>query len=372
MRAEQTLPVELARAVEALGPALDRAAPLKPRRRSSLGKDIAALSKILTSERGGVPDYLRDPALQSAYLRYFLPWNVLRLGWLLSGLRLDLPENSRILDLGAGPQTFALALWAGQPDLRGQPLKIVAVDRSRPMLKAGAEIFRALAPDSPWRIVPVAAGLEETLHSEEGDFRLVVAANLLNEWASARPGDGPLETRLGKLLSRMAGKLAARGSILLVEPGTRLGGRILSAARGKAGLKALAPCLHQAQCPLPGRRDGGWCHFILPATPPAWLARLSKDAGLAKERLSLSFLHLSREAPDHPAGARIVSEAFPLPGTGLFGQYACAGQGLILLRYPKAQPLPSGGLVGYTLDQPEARDQKSGALLAVPAPLPEK
>ena len=120
--------------------AVDRARPLRGKHRAGLAGGIAELSGLLTSEREDLPpDYMSRPPHLAAYLRWFLPWNIHRQGRLLQGLELDLPDEPRVLDVGAGPLTFAIALWLARPDLRERPLQLVAVDRSEAALKAAVE-----------------------------------------------------------------------------------------------------------------------------------------------------------------------------------------------------------------------------------------
>ena len=90
---------------------IDKVFPLPERFRVGLPRDVAELSRLLTSgrpERGA--SYLGKPALLSAYLRYFLPWNIYRLSRLFTSLPLELKPHDAVNDLGAGPLTLAAAL----------------------------------------------------------------------------------------------------------------------------------------------------------------------------------------------------------------------------------------------------------------------
>ena len=91
---------------------LTRVMPLKSKHRGALPGQIRALSTYLTAERDQLPrDYMNQPPLLSAYLNYFMPWNIYRQGRLLAGLQLRIRPGAQIVDLGAGPLTFLLALW---------------------------------------------------------------------------------------------------------------------------------------------------------------------------------------------------------------------------------------------------------------------
>jgi hypothetical protein len=110
---------ELTRGLGELGALLRRIHPLKTKHRATLPGTVRRLSAFLTVERDQLPpDYMNRPEYLAAYVNYFLPWNIYRQGRLLQGLELDLPEGTRILDLGAGPLTFLHSLWLARPELR--------------------------------------------------------------------------------------------------------------------------------------------------------------------------------------------------------------------------------------------------------------
>jgi hypothetical protein len=79
--------------------------------------------------------------------------------------------------------------------------------------------------------------------------------------------------------------------MLLVEPGTRTGGRLLSALRtelAEEGFMPLAPCTHVADCPMPGTTGKAWCHFQFGVVgAPQWLQRMSEDVGFRRRGLAL-------------------------------------------------------------------------------------
>ena len=74
------LPPETRRLMDGIPALIEKTFPLPGRFRSALPSDVAELSRLLTSGRGerGL-SYLGRPNLLSAYLRYFLPWNLYRL-----------------------------------------------------------------------------------------------------------------------------------------------------------------------------------------------------------------------------------------------------------------------------------------------------
>lgn len=434
--------------LDQLGAALSRVRPLTPAHARSLPEDVARLSRLLTVERAGLHQpYWASPALTSAYLYYFLPWNVLRQMRLLAALPLPDPrewvEQGRrpvLLDLGSGPLSLPLALWLARPEWRSVPLEVVALDNSSQPLELGRAIFQALGDilqQPAWQVRTVRAPLGQAarqLARLRGDRRgggeasgdgsrgsalwLVSAANVLNELlsggAASRAGrqyaddeldDGNLDaafdggqaemrsSRADSLMSQRMESLmdlfedifeadAAQElppSLLVVEPGTRLGGTTVMRLRSAAlerGLVPLSPCTHAADCPLERGRSGrGWCHFTFDCSgAPQWLEQLAGAAGLEKSSLSLAPLLLSpgaetlqdgldrrQEGAAPRAVLRVLSAPFDVPGLPGRARYACGVGGLALLG--QADNLSSGGLLETLIPEAPLFDRRSGALL---------
>jgi ribosomal protein RSM22 (predicted rRNA methylase) len=362
----------LVRALESYRQTLDAAHPLKGKHKALLHHDVKTLSLSLTAERGPGPrpNYLSAPASLSAYLHYFLPWNLYRLSRLFAGLDLDIPDGAAVLDIGAGPLTAVQALWLSRPKLRERRLRFVCVDQTGQALRAGRALFAALAGEAgrAWTIESVQAPAHK---APAGPFRLVLAANALNELSRGRGEEG--HEALERMAELIASRVGPGGQALLVEPGTRLGGKLLARLREvflEEGFSPLAPCTHGEACPMLAPRWRSWCHFVFPAKDaPGWLMRLTKLAGLDKERVSLSFLRMAADKPEYRAdAARVVSHRFPLPpGQGC---YLCSAHGLRLLTFGQAPfGLVSGALVSARFPEPGERDKKTGAWLT---PLAEK
>ncbi len=445
--------------------------PLSKAHRRTLPDDVASLSRLLTTERAALDrPYWSSPAFVSAYLYYFLPWNLVRLTRLLSAMPLPDPHLSApqggkalLLDVGSGPLTLPLALWLARPQWRQAPIQVLALDNSSQPLDLGRALLEELAGltfHEPWAVHVVRGQMEHAARHAApllsgGQARpwLVSAANVLNELRfGKRSGRGSsLEERLGMLEDgapddfdgtdsmddaaldglgesghllrpgRSRGREGAEGerpedcrqeklvrfldslaplfhsryeapqgpALLFVEPGTRLGGSTIMDLRQLAvegGLTALAPCPHQAGCPLfggPGGQGGQggrtWCHFTFGSEgAPRWLEELSADSGLAKSGLSLAPLLLAplppaeaaKMAPEGPHGqgkaprsglmkARVLTAPFAVPGLAGRARYACAACGLLLLE--DADGLPSGHILEVNVTPDAPRDGKSGA-----------
>ncbi len=391
--------------------ALHAVRPLNATHRRCLPEDVATLSRLLTTERAGLcKPYWGKPAAVSAYLYYFLPWNLIRLARLLAALPLPDPRAVRdgealLLDMGSGPLTLPLALWLARPEWRGAPVHVLALDASPQPLHLGNALMTTLGSITglpPWKVSTVRAPLEQATHHAlhllaKGHMRpwLVSAVNVLNEVREGRRQRGTTlttledddaytmtgerdiqamtDTRLEDLLASLAPLWTAAAdksekswpALLFVEPGTRLGGSTIMRLRRLAldgGLKALAPCTHQETCPL--ERSRTWCHFTFDSIgTPSWLAELSNQAGLGKSGLSLAPLLLTAtpepEFEDGRLQARIVSSPFVVPDLRGRARYACSRQGLLLLE--QAEGLRSGDLVSVDSPLSKERDRKSGA-----------
>lgn len=426
------------------GELLRRVLPLKAAHFRELPRAIADLSRLLTEERRDMNrPYWSNPRFLSAYAWYFLPWNLYRLGCLLPNLELSLKDHDVVLDLGSGPLTLPQALWLARPDLRSVRLTFVCSDTATQPLELGRALFTALATEEyadpatiPWKIRIARAGLEQALKEAGRKPRglglsieqkkntpserthgaaLILAGNILNELKP--PRSVAMDIHVRALCWRLTRALAPGGQALLVEPGNRLGGKILSLLRKNAlelGLSALAPCPHQQSCPMLERHCTSWCHFGLDAQfAPEWLQELSALAGLDKSRASLSALMLQRpqdlvtlmsetefmavgleedadidesadqhtpkkrntsvthtletgrHAPARNAEkitrVRVLSDAFKVPALKGRCRYACADEGLVLLE--DAAHVFEGVLTKARPATPRRRDPKTGAVV---------
>ena len=285
--------------LDLLGAALARIRPLAAAHARSLPQDVAALSRLLTVERAHLHQpYWASPALISAYLYYFLPWNVLRQARLLSALPLPDPriwlEQGRrplLLDMGSGPLSLPIALWLARPEWRALPLSVLALDASSQPLELGAGAAARAGRDTgavrmgdPHGTGPAGAGGATACpygrtappaplrRGEAPALWLASAANVLNEMLSgggagrtgrrdgvsaweadddtATPGDLREDSLFGQRLESVLDSLeevleggapSLPASLLVVEPGTRLGGTaIMRFARGGAGARSRA------------------------------------------------------------------------------------------------------------------------------------
>jgi len=372
---------------------IEKTFPMPGRFHSALPSQIAELSRLLTGARGDRSlSYLSRPNYLSAYLRYFLPWNILRLCRLLPSLDLPLRAGDLITDLGCGPLTFTAALWLSRPDLRSVPLEFFCTDNCAPALAAGKKFFAALSADGncAWKVNTAREKINLKTKSvfTRKKAVLVCAVNLFNEIYEDLPHSNSeaLKRMASDAAQLMHNQATPEARILTVEPGVPQSGRFIGFLRSaflEMNRTPLSPCTHSAACPMPGggKTTGGksankkerWCHFAYDTTDaPKELHRLSAAAGIPKERLVLSYLLAGGEKqPQAPLAkqaplaekVRVISDAFSLPG-GKYGRYGCCYNGLVLVTGDKIriEKIASGELAPKN-GMNSARDEKSGALI---------
>ncbi|ULQ58471.1 hypothetical protein K7I13_07750 [Brucepastera parasyntrophica] len=277
--------------------------PLDSKKRRQLNDDIRQLSRSLTDERNTRRvGYMNDPSVLSAYIRYYMWWNLVRLVRLFTSLPLELEDGDFALDLGSGPLTLPVALWIARPDLRDKKISWYCVDVSQNALSAGEEIFLHFAArtgNTPWHITRVKGEAGVPLHRK---VRFAASANMFNElfWNNPRS----LERQIQLYAGIIENYVQPQASVLLVEPGIPAAGRFISLMRealGRLDFLPVFPCPHTELCPLAGKNSRKWCHFVFDtASAPAQLHKLSGDSGLSKDRAALTFLYAARDPDDRP------------------------------------------------------------------------
>ncbi len=239
----------------------------------------------------------------------------------------------RVLDVGAGlgatSRGVVRALAAAGAS---GGVTVDAVDSDDGALALAAAIARARPAEG-------AVTLElRTQHASAGGaagdrYDLVVLGQVLSEL----DGDAPDRVaRHAALLRSYAARLSAGGFLAVVEPALRTRTRHLQAVRdallaspvatGSPALHVVAPCVHDAPCPMLAE-PSAWCHEDLDLDLPAWLVPVARAAGLRYEGLTFSYLVLGREpvrAPSVRARAlRVVSA--PIVTKGKRELFLCGG-----------------------------------------------
>lgn len=380
--------------------------PLTSRQRALLPAQIRSLSHELTDEREERRmGYMNETTALSAYIHYYLWWNIVRLTRVFANLPesfFNLTDGSVCLDIGSGPLTVPIALFLSRPDLRSKKLTFYCMDLSAQALQAGENLFLAVAARmqcEAWNIIRVCGSLGDMQIKQKADF--VCSANLFNELMQMQESDRGqppdfLAKKYSTELLKYIEKKNDSARIFISEPGVPSCGRLISCMRDafmRRHFYPAAPCPHCGTCPMEGKRGGKWCNYAFSTEDaPQSLRRFSRSIYIPKERAVLSFLALEKKwdeaeeallQQDGEAGSgngragtgntdtdrnsssrltfRISSDPIRLPGNRT-GYYACSSLGLLLV--VTDSELHSGDLLEVEADRlPDRRDEKTGALM---------
>ncbi len=216
-------------------------------------------------------------------------------------------EIRSLLDLGAG--TGAASLAAAECFSLSQ---ITCLERESAMRSLGQRLLRASELPGTANALWQPFDLETSPVKIRAD--LVTASYLLNELPQASR-DSVLEEIWA----------AADRALLLVEPGTPEGYRILMVARRKLlalGAHIAAPCTHESPCPV---ERGDWCAFSCRVSRSKLQMRL-KGGELPYEDEKFCFLAVTREESSQD-GFRLLRH--PQIAPGRISLTLCGDEGII-------------------------------------------
>ncbi|UDL91449.1 methyltransferase type 11 [Mesorhizobium sp. PAMC28654] len=232
--------------------------------------------------------HMAEDMAVKAYLATRLPATYAAVRASLDALEEARPEFAprTLLDVGAGPGTVLWATTDLWPDLQQATL----VEASNPARKVGETMAAgAITSEITWLAGDITIDLSDLKPAD-----MVTAAYVLDEITPAS---------LPKLTDRLW-QLTA-DTLLIVEPGTPAGWQRILAVRRQlieAGAHVLAPCPHDAPCPL---APPDWCHFAR-RVARSRLHRLAKDAEVPWEDEKYIFIAASRQ-PAASRRARVIA-----------------------------------------------------------------
>lgn len=239
----------------------------------------------------------QDDDERRAYVRYRLPATFAVMTHVLGelGRRIGhIPPIDHHLDLGAGPGTVSLALWA----CGIHPKTTTMVEHDAAMNAVSAHL---LAPN-PHTVFHYAAAAESLLNTPAG-YDIITASYALSEWDR-----GDRMAVLSALWPQVS------GYFIVVEPGTPKGFAVIRDIRDwviNAGGSVIAPCPHQESCPL---LSGDWCHFSKRVHRDKWHQSLKKGT-LSYEDEKFSYAIFTRNPPSLIAPLNRVIKK-PIPASG--------------------------------------------------------
>jgi len=297
-----------------------------------LCRSVATLSRLFTRDRGALEArYMADDTLRRGYVAYFLPVNLAKVQALLDELPAPAPSSPlRVLDIGSGPGTAALAVldWTRhQPSGFQRPIEVVAVDHTRQALLDAERLWSsyprmAVAPEA--RFLPVQTDLERSGHLKDltvggrERYDLIILANTLGElFCTSRD---PVRRR-AKLLHGLLDLLHQGGTLMILEPAMRDASRDLHRLRNalleEKACTVYSPCLHERPCPALVKEED-WCHEERPWTPSPLVAAIDQEVGFMKDALKFSYLLLRKDGRTivqrEPTLYRVVSELREIKG----------------------------------------------------------
>ena len=417
MFSQAAIPAESKKIIENFDDIVADVRNLSGKHRVSLYGAIKNLSHQLTDDRNSRRlGYMNEAGYISAYISYFMWWNLVRQVSLFANLpksaftSLVNSEQPVAIDVGSGTLTAVIALWLARPELRSKKITWYCMDLSQTALAAGEDLFLSIvaktiretggegtsgtatpatspsATTEPWKIVRV-KGAFGTSIKEKADF--ITCANVFNEIIqnNEMPTDFLAKKYANELLSYLKNEDSA---VLLVEPGDPHSARFISLMRDaliRQKYSPVAPCPHAGTCPMAGRTSGKttnaygknakWCNFAFDTeSAPSHLLKLSEKAGLPKERASLSFVISKKSVEESKTSTvsksktaektfiRIASDFIRLPDLHKSGYYACSEFGMLLaIDEHGIQPKNGELLQIKTPEDLSERDKKSGALI---------
>lgn len=152
MFAEAAIPAESKKIIENFDEIVERARNLSGKQKVSLYGAIKNLSHQLTDDRNSRRlGYMNEAGYISAYISYFMWWNLVRMTRLFANLPkkafepLLNPENPVAIDVGSGTLTVVSALWLARPELRSKKITWYCMDLSQSALSAGEDLYLSIA-----------------------------------------------------------------------------------------------------------------------------------------------------------------------------------------------------------------------------------
>ncbi|MFO1102021.1 MAG: small ribosomal subunit Rsm22 family protein [Methylocystis sp.] len=274
------LPAQLAAAVEAR---------LSGRPQAMLRERARRLSDGYRARQPTL-ETIRDESDALAYAATRMPATYAAIVTALGRLKEECPEFApqRMLDAGCGLGAAACAAATAWPGIA----EIALLDRSALFLRLAAGLMRDGGPAAA--IETILADLAAPRATDAAPFDLVVAGYALTEIA---------ESELPAVADRLWAQTG--GALVIVEPGTPRDHARLMGVRSRLlalGAHIIAPCPHQAPCPLPAP---DWCHFSVRLARRR-AHRQVKGADAPFEDEKFAYLAVGRFRAASPPSARII------------------------------------------------------------------
>lgn len=281
--------------------------------RRELAERARAISE--TYRGGGTSKPIADQRDALAYALARMPATFAAVSACLAALREARPDfqPASMIDVGAGPGTAAWAAATTYPSLS----HVLLLDANTAL----AGLARALmAGEARLARAGVRIGDVRQLLANAPGSDFVVASYLVGELGDRE------QTELAEAMWERT-----RDTLLIVEPGTPAGYARIIALRAQLtaqGAHVLAPCPHDAACPLVAP---DWCHFAQ-RLPRSRDHMRVKDAEVPFEDEKFSYVALSR-APAENCAPRVLAP--PHVGKAATTAKLCTPSGVVQASIPR-------------------------------------
>jgi ribosomal protein RSM22 (predicted rRNA methylase) len=279
--------------------------------------DAAAQASLIsqTYRAGGGSGTIRSETEALAYALARMPATYAAVAASLNALyeiRPDFAPKS-LLDVGAGPGTVTWAAAEAFSSLNHFTL----IDPNRALRALALELFTG---STRLRDVRYECGEARAALATSEPADIVTVSYMIGEINEAE------RVALGELIWTKT-----RDALLVVEPGTPAGYARIIALREQliaAGAHVVAPCPHDAECPL---QSPDWCHFTQ-RLPRLRAHKQLKSAELPFEDEKFSYVALTRaQAPRRPA--RVLAQ--PDASKAEISAKLCTTDGLMTATVPR-------------------------------------
>lgn len=271
------------------------AALARETRRSSHDQLTSVTGRLIDRYQADHPARPGDPIMSGdiearGYAAYRMPATYAALTAVLDQLP-DAAAPTSHLDIAGGTGAALWAVAQRWPRIADQ----VVLEQAPAAIRLGRQL----------------AGASEHASIRAADWRQTVLTGAVRLPSADVVTVGYLLSEIDAALQRRviaAAATAAAELLIIVEPGTKKGYRRIIDARAQlieAGLRIVAPCPHDHQCPWAGQ-DKEWCHFAARVNRSA-LHRSVKGAELGYEDEKFSYLVAVPAASSlHPAEGRVL------------------------------------------------------------------
>jgi ribosomal protein RSM22 (predicted rRNA methylase) len=268
-----------------------------------------------TYRSGGNSFAIRSDADALAYALARMPATYAAIAASLNALDEIRPEFApqSLLDVGAGPGTAAWAAIQAWPSLD----RFTLLDANSSLRKLALELARE---STRLREIDYRQGEARAALVDADTADLVIASYVIGEI------DEAAQRTLAELMWRKTGD-----TLLVIEPGTPAGYAGIIALRAQliaAGAHVVAPCPHDAPCPL---QPPDWCHFTQ-RLPRSQAHKQIKGAELPFEDEKFSYVALSR-TPVVPRLSRVLAQ--PVVNKVEVTAKLCTADGVTAARVPR-------------------------------------